>query len=134
MRADWVFDRLQEARVQAEPIHGDISQLNRERTLRKFREGALRVLVATDVAARGLDIPQVSHVFNYDLPGSPEDYVHRIGRTGRAGRSGVAVSFIAEDERYLVRDIERVIGKRLDPKGTDIKIKLPPRRFRGRSA
>jgi superfamily II DNA/RNA helicase len=134
MRADWVFDRLQEAKIHAEPIHGDISQVKRERTLRKFKEGELRVLVATDVAARGLDIPQVSHVLNYDLPGSPEDYVHRIGRTGRAGRSGVAVSFIAEDERYLVRDIERVIGKRLDPKGSDLKVKLPPRRFRGRSA
>jgi ATP-dependent RNA helicase RhlE len=135
MRADWVFDRLQEAKISAEPIHGDITQVKRERTLRKFKAGELRVLVATDVAARGLDIPEVGHVINYDLPGTPEDYVHRIGRTGRAGRSGIALSFIAEDERYLVRDIERVIGKRLDTTDTsEPKVKLPPRRFGGRSA
>jgi len=135
MRADWVFDRLNEAKVSAEPIHGDISQVKREKTLRRFKEGKVRVLVATDVAARGLDIPEVSHVVNYDLPGTPEDYVHRIGRTGRAGRSGVALSFIAEDERYLVRDIERVIGKKLDPNGGEYqpKVKLPPRRFTSRS-
>ncbi len=133
MRADWVFDRLKEASVDAEPIHGDITQVKREKTLRRFKQGEISVLVATDVAARGLDIPEVSHVVNYDLPGSPEDYVHRIGRTGRAGRSGVAVSFIAEDERYLVRDIERVIGKQLDPQGgTAPKVKLPPRRFTSR--
>lgn len=132
MRADWVFDRLKEACVNAEPIHGDITQIKRERTLRKFKQGEISVLVATDVAARGLDIPEVSHVVNYDLPGSPEDYVHRIGRTGRAGKSGMAVSFIAEDERYLVRDIERVIGKQLDPNGANPKVKLPPRRFTSR--
>lgn len=135
MRADWVYERLNEANISAEPIHGDITQVKREKTLRRFKEGKVRVLVATDVAARGLDIPEVSHVVNYDLPGTPEDYVHRIGRTGRAGRSGVAVSFISEDERYLVRDIERVIGKSLDPQGDkQPKVKLPPRRFSSRSA
>jgi superfamily II DNA/RNA helicase len=133
MRADWVFDRLREARVCAEAIHGDITQVKREKTLRRFKNGEVRVLVATDVAARGLDIPDVGHVINYDLPGTPEDYVHRIGRTGRAGRSGVAVSFIAEDQRHLVRDIERVIGKQLDPDATSPKVKLPPRRFTSRS-
>lgn len=133
VRADWVFDRLREGGVSAEPIHGDITQIKREKTLRKFKSGELRVLVATDVAARGLDIPEVSHVVNYDLPGTPEDYVHRIGRTGRAGKSGMAVSFIAEDDRPLVRDIERVIGKQLDPNSAAlVKKKLPPRRFGSR--
>lgn len=133
MRADWVHDRLREANVACEAIHGDINQVKREKTLKKFRDGAVRVLVATDVAARGLDVPDVSHVINYDLPSNPEEYVHRIGRTGRAGRSGVALSFIAEDERHLVRDIERIIGKQLDPNSTAApKVKLPPRRFAAR--
>lgn len=132
MRADWVFDRLSEANVEAEAIHGDVSQIKRERTLRKFRNGELRILVATDVAARGLDIPVVSHVINYDLPNTPEEYVHRIGRTGRAGRSGVALTFVTEDERHMVRDIERIIGKQLDPT-VQLKRKLPPRRFGSRS-
>jgi ATP-dependent RNA helicase RhlE len=133
MRADWVYDRLYEAKVDAEAIHGDVSQIKRERTLRKFRKGEVRILVATDVAARGLDIPAVSHVINYDLPNTPEEYVHRIGRTGRAGRSGIAFSFVTEDERHLVRDIERITGKQLDPT-LQLKRKLPPRRFGSRSA
>lgn len=133
MRADWVHDRLREANVPCEAIHGDINQLKREKTLQKFRDGNVRVLVATDVAARGLDVPEISHVINYDLPSNPEEYVHRIGRTGRAGRSGVAVSFIAEDEKHLVREIERVIGRQLDPTQPYApKVKLPPRRFAGR--
>jgi len=133
MRADWVHDRLREANVACEAIHGDITQVKRERTLKKFREGGVRVLVATDVAARGLDVPEISHVINYDLPTNPEEYVHRIGRTGRAGRSGVALSFIAENERHLVRDIERVIGKQLDNTVAAIPKKiLPPRRFSSR--
>ncbi len=73
------------------------------------------MLVATDIAARGLDIPAISHVFNYDLPDSAADYVHRIGRTGRAGRSGVALSFVSADQRPLVRDIEKATGRQLDP-------------------
>jgi ATP-dependent RNA helicase RhlE len=131
MRADWVYERLNEAKVDAEAIHGDVSQIKRERTLRKFRKGEVKILVATDVAARGLDIPDVSHVINYDLPNTPEEYVHRIGRTGRAGKSGTAFSFVTEDERYLVRDIERIIGKQLDPT-IQLKRKLPPRRFSSR--
>lgn len=132
MRADWVHDRLREANVACEAIHGDINQLKREKTLKKFRDGHVRVLVATDVAARGLDVPEISHVINYDLPSNPEEYVHRIGRTGRAGRTGVALSFIAEDERHLVRDIEKVIGKQLDPNSPIPKVKLPARRFGAR--
>lgn len=114
-RASWVKNRLKEANIAAEEIHGDITQSQREKTLLAYRKGAFSVLVATDVAARGLDIPTISHVVNYDLPDSPEDYVHRIGRTGRAGKSGVAYSFVCTEQRHLVRDIENVIGKSLDP-------------------
>ncbi|RVT83969.1 DEAD/DEAH box helicase [Rhodobacteraceae bacterium CCMM004] len=102
----------------AAPIHGDLEQSQRTRTLDGFRSGALRFLVASDVAARGLDIPAVSHVFNFDVPSHAEDYVHRIGRTGRAGRAGKAMMIcVPSDERNL-EDIERLVAKpipRLDP-------------------
>ncbi len=118
----------------AEEIHGNISQNQRERTLKRYRDGAFPVLVATDVAARGLDIPAISHVINYDLPDSPQDYVHRIGRTGRAGRSGVALSFIDEGQRYLIRDIEKIIGRVLDPNAPPARPgNSQVRRFRPRS-
>src|SRR5262249_41228636 len=89
-KASWVKSCLRAANIHAEEIHSDISQSGRERTLSQYRQGAFPVLVATDVAARGLDIPSISHVINYDLPNSPEDFFPRIGRTGRAGRAGVA--------------------------------------------
>lgn len=114
-RATWVTDRLKDAGIRAEEIHSDISQSQRERTLENFRDAKFPILVATDVAARGLDIPAISHVINYDLPDSPDDYVHRIGRTGRAGRTGVAFSFVSDEQRHMVRDIEKRIGKSLDP-------------------
>lgn len=131
-KAGWVSDRLQDASVVAEEIHGDLSQSQRERTLKKFRAGQVTVLVATDVAARGLDIPTISHVVNYDLPDTPEDYVHRIGRTGRAGKTGTAISFISEEQRHLVRDIEKVVGFQLETGGTGTPIRkpVPARRFR----
>jgi ATP-dependent RNA helicase DeaD len=91
-------------------IHGDMSQRVREQVLREFREGKLRYLVATDVAARGLDIPEVSHVFNYDIPEDPEAYVHRIGRTARAGRSGRAVMFVGEWDSDKLPPIQKVVG------------------------
>ena len=91
----------------ADRLHGDITQQMRERVLKRFREGAVEILVATDVAARGLDIDEIDIVFNYDLPADPEDYVHRIGRTGRAGRSGRAVSFVYGREIYRLQSIER---------------------------
>lgn len=93
----------------AESLHGDMSQEARERVLERFRRGQMSVLVGTDVAARGLDIDDISHVFNYDLPPDPEVYVHRIGRTGRAGRTGVAVSLVTPGERRRVRQIEAYI-------------------------
>ena len=128
-KASWVKSCLRAANIHAEEIHSDISQSERELTLSRYRQGAFPVLVATDVAARGLDIPSISHVINYDLPNSPEDYVHRIGRTGRAGRAGVALSFVAEGENFMVRDIEKVIGRVVDPLAQK-RVTLPPRRFR----
>ncbi len=99
----------------AAALHGDMRQGARNRTLAEFRSGAVRVLVATDVAARGIDVASISHVFNYDLPRSAEDYVHRIGRTGRAGQSGAAVSFALRDERAALKRIERFTGRPILP-------------------
>lgn len=108
-------DQLIGLGYQAEPIHGDLSQAERERTLRRFREGTVELLVATDVAARGLDIPDVSHVINYDVPADPEVYVHRIGRTGRAGRKGEAITLVTPRERRALRLIERLTKGKLKP-------------------
>ncbi|HWS11894.1 MAG TPA: DEAD/DEAH box helicase [Rhodocyclaceae bacterium] len=105
--ADDLSISLTEQGFAAAALHGDMTQRERNRTLTELRRGAMRVLVATDVAARGIDVPGISHVINFDLPRQAEDYVHRIGRTGRAGRSGVAVSLVAHHERRQVRDIER---------------------------
>ncbi|HEU4506925.1 MAG TPA: DEAD/DEAH box helicase [Pyrinomonadaceae bacterium] len=104
-------------------IHADRSQSQREEALRAFSEGRARVLVATDIAARGLDIDAVSHVINYDVPAAPEDYVHRVGRTGRAGNQGQAISIVAPVDEYSIRAIERLTGqaiKRVVPKGLGI--------------
>ena len=101
----------------AAALHGGLSQEQRDRIMGRFREGALDVLVATDVAARGLDIEHISHVVNYDVPSSPETYVHRIGRTGRAGREGVAITLVEPREHRLLRDIERTVGRPLQVEG-----------------
>jgi superfamily II DNA/RNA helicase len=105
--ADTIADRLNIAGFAAAALHGDMHQGARNRTLDSLRRGQVRVLVATDVAARGIDVPGITHVFNYDLPKFPEDYVHRIGRTGRAGRNGVAVSLVNHAEGMHVKRIER---------------------------
>jgi superfamily II DNA/RNA helicase len=94
-------------------LHGDMKQKDRSRTLNRLRDGSMRVLVATDVAARGIDVPGINLVVNYDAPRMAEDYVHRIGRTGRAGRAGVAVTFLGHEDRNLVRQIERFTGNRV---------------------
>ena len=111
--ADRLTEQLVRARIRAEAIHGDRTQSAREHALAKFKKGETRVLVATDVAARGLDIVDLSHVVNFDLPEEPGSYVHRIGRTGRAGASGIAISFCSIEERSLLVAIERLIGKHL---------------------
>lgn len=131
-KAAKIRKRLCAENVTAEEIHGDISQSQREKTLARYREGRFAVLVATDIAARGLDIPAISHVVNYDLPMSAADYVHRIGRTGRAGRAGIALSFVCADQRHLMRDIEKVTGRPLDPNGPAHKDNEPEGRRSGR--
>jgi ATP-dependent RNA helicase RhlE len=108
--ADKVCKTLQTAGIEASAIHGNKSQNQRERTLKAFRSGHVRALVATDIAARGIDIDDVSHVINFELPNVPESYVHRIGRTARAGRTGVAVSLCDASERPYLKDIEKLIG------------------------
>jgi ATP-dependent RNA helicase RhlE len=103
--------QLQKDGFAAESIHGDKSQQARMEALDAFKEGKLQVLVATDVAARGLDIEELPHVLNYELPHVPEDYIHRIGRTGRAGLSGEAISFVAPEEEKYLAEIERLLKK-----------------------
>jgi ATP-dependent RNA helicase RhlE len=107
--ADKVVRHLQKTGFAAEAIHGNKSQNQRERVLADFRDGKLRILIATDIAARGIDVDGVSHVVNYDLPNIPESYVHRIGRTARAGADGIAISFCDHEEASFLRDIERMI-------------------------
>ena len=111
--ADRVVRELSREGIQARAIHGDKSQGARQEALAQFKQGKIHVLVATDIAARGIDIAGLSHVFNYDLPHEPESYVHRIGRTGRAGHEGVAVSFCCIDEMKDLKAIEKLIGKQL---------------------
>ncbi|HLW03576.1 MAG TPA: DEAD/DEAH box helicase [Ktedonobacterales bacterium] len=112
--ADHLAEHLNSIGYLAQAIHGDINQGQRERTLERFRAGHTQVLVATDVAARGLDIPDVSHIINYDLPLDAESYVHRIGRTGRAGATGEALTLVTPRERRQLRLIERAIHRRLE--------------------
>ena len=109
--ANRLADRLAKDGITTAAIHGNKSQGARTRALEDFKSGAVRVLVATDIAARGLDIDQLPHVVNYELPNVPEDYVHRIGRTGRAGASGEAISLVAGDEKSELKDIERLLKR-----------------------
>jgi ATP-dependent RNA helicase RhlE len=100
--------------IDSAAIHGDKSQPQRIKALQDFKDGAIRVLVATDIAARGLDIDSLPHVVNYELPHVPEDYVHRIGRTGRAGSEGEALSLVCVDEHKLLKEIEKVLKKSIE--------------------
>jgi ATP-dependent RNA helicase RhlE len=109
--ANRITRHLEESGVSADVIHGNKSQNARERALESFKDGEVRVLVATDIAARGIDVDGISHVINFDLPNIPESYVHRIGRTGRAGARGIALSFCDSEERAYLRDIERTIRR-----------------------
>lgn len=116
--ANKVVEKLRRVSVMAEAIHGNKSQSARDQALTNFKAGTTRVLVATDIAARGIDVDGITHVINYDLPNEPESYVHRIGRTGRAGADGIAYSFCDTDERAYLIDIERLIQKHI-PKSID---------------
>ena len=109
--ADKVMKDLVKSGISAQAIHGNKSQSQRQNALSNFKARKTRVLVATDIAARGIDIDELSHVINYELPNVPESYVHRIGRTGRAGMSGIALSFCDEEEKEYLRDINKLIGK-----------------------
>ena len=117
--ADKVCKFLENAGLRSAALHGNKSQGQRERALGAFRDAKVKVLVATDIAARGIDIDGISHVVNYELPNVPEAYVHRIGRTARAGASGIAIAFCDSSERSLLRDIERLIGQKLAVVGED---------------
>jgi ATP-dependent RNA helicase RhlE len=112
--ANRLAQHLERDGVEADAIHGNKSQNARMRALKSFKDGELRVLVATDIAARGLDIEQLPHVVNFDLPHVPEDYVHRIGRTGRAGSSGEAITLVSNEERPLLAAIEKLMGRRIE--------------------
>lgn len=110
---DKIVRDLKRAGIDAAGIHGDKSQNARQTALKRFKSGECKVLVATDIAARGIDVAGLSHVINYDMPMEPEAYIHRIGRTGRAGRAGTAISFCCIDEMKQLRQVEKLIGKRL---------------------
>jgi ATP-dependent RNA helicase RhlE len=111
--ANKLVEQLEKDGISGMAIHGNKSQSARTRALSEFKDGSLQVLVATDIAARGIDIDQLPHVVNYDLPNVPEDYVHRIGRTGRAGATGEAVSLVCVDELEMLKDIEKLIKRKL---------------------
>ncbi|HCE11401.1 MAG TPA: ATP-dependent RNA helicase, partial [Enterococcus sp.] len=114
-RVDELARGLEARGYKAEGIHGDLSQQKRMSVLRSFKSGNLDILVATDVAARGLDISGVTHVYNYDIPQDPESYVHRIGRTGRAGKGGMSVTFVTPNEMSYLHVIENLTKKRMTP-------------------
>lgn len=113
--ADELVDDLKDNGHKAAALHGDMNQRKRTKTITQMRNGKIRILVATDVAARGIDVPTISHVINFDLPRTAEEYVHRIGRTGRAGANGLAFSFVSHKDRSLVREIELYTGQNLKP-------------------
>ena len=130
--ADKVVKDLQALQVKAEAIHGNKSQNARQRALNNFKSGDTRVLVATDIAARGIDVDNLSHVINYELPNIPETYVHRIGRTGRAGASGIAFSFCDEEEVEFLKDIQKLINKQIPvvsdhPYAANFQGRIPPK-------
>lgn len=129
-RAKRVGEQLEKAGCRAASIQGNLSQARRQAAMNGFRNGTFQVLVATDIAARGIDVSQISHVINYDMPDTPDAYTHRIGRTGRATRTGDAFTFITREDEEMVRSIERVLGEKVERRtidGFDYKKPLPVR-------
>jgi ATP-dependent RNA helicase RhlE len=118
-RADRVCRHLERSRIKGAAIHSNRTQVQRQRALDGFKDGTYRVLVATDIVARGIDVERISHVINYDLPSVAQDYVHRIGRTARAGASGTAISFLAAEQAAEFRGIEAMLGKTLPCRDLD---------------
>lgn len=134
--ADALTDQLLEQGFHAAPLHGDMNQSHRNRTITKFRSGQIRILVATDIAARGIDVLTVTHVINFDLPNCAEDYVHRIGRTGRAGGKGIAMSFAAPKDIKVLGAIEKFLGQKISQviiPGFESQQKSRPQTFRPRN-
>ena len=123
---DIVHKSLKKHGYNSQSIHGDLSQIQRTKTLDGFRDGSIRLLVASDVAARGLDIPSVSHVFNYDVPNNAEDYVHRIGRTGRAGRKGKAMTISTPKDEKLIEAINGLTGSNIPIRNINVVKKSQP--------
>uniref|UniRef100_A0A672NQH4 RNA helicase n=1 Tax=Sinocyclocheilus grahami TaxID=75366 RepID=A0A672NQH4_SINGR len=113
-KVDWLTEKMREANFTVSSMHGDMPQKERESIMKEFRSGASRVLISTDVWARGLDVPQVSLIINYDLPNNRELYIHRIGRSGRYGRKGVAINFVKNDDIRILRDIEQYYSTQVD--------------------
>uniref|UniRef100_A0A1I7UJ27 RNA helicase n=1 Tax=Caenorhabditis tropicalis TaxID=1561998 RepID=A0A1I7UJ27_9PELO len=113
-KVDWLTDKMKEANFTVSSMHGDMEQKDRDEVMKEFRAGTTRVLISTDVWARGLDVPQVSLVINYDLPNNRELYIHRIGRSGRFGRKGVAINFVKQDDVRILRDIEQYYSTQID--------------------
>lgn len=113
-KVDWLAEKLKEANFTVSAMHGEMEQKERDKIMKEFREGKSRLLISTDVFARGLDIPQVSLVVNYDLPNNRELYIHRIGRSGRFGRKGVAINFVKSDDIRILRDIEQYYATQID--------------------
>jgi superfamily II DNA/RNA helicase len=118
LTASRLAKQLQREGISADAIHGDKSQLERMQALEAFKQGTVAILIATDVAARGLDIDHLPMVINYEIPSAPEDYVHRIGRTGRAGKSGIAISLVAPEEEKYLKEIEKLIKRQITPEET----------------
>lgn len=109
----WLYEKLSKSSISCGMLSGEIAQQKRTSTLKRFKEGSIKVLVATDVAGRGIHVDGISHVINYNLPEDPEDYVHRIGRTGRAGEKGTSISLACEDDAFMLLDIEQLLGEKL---------------------
>jgi len=123
-----IQERLQADGIKAEQMSGEVPQQKRIRVLEQFRDGKIQVLVATDVAGRGIHVDDISHVINYTLPEDPEDYIHRIGRTGRAGSTGISISFAGEDDAYALPAIEALLGRKIECEPpAEVLLKRPPR-------
>ncbi|NBI05865.1 DEAD/DEAH box helicase [Senegalia massiliensis] len=129
-RAKSLNENLQSKGYNSDEIHGDLSQAKRERVMKNFRNAKLQFLVATDVAARGIDINNITHVFNYDIPQDPESYIHRIGRTARAGEEGIAVTFVSPKDRIALNNIEKTIKTTIEKKKNDKENKKQKRSYK----
>jgi len=113
-KVDWLTDQMAKRKFTVSAMHGDMDQAQRDMIMREFRSGSSRVLITTDLLARGIDVQSVSLVINYDLPSNRENYIHRIGRSGRFGRKGVAINFVTEEDKRTLKDIEQFYNTTVD--------------------